>query len=817
MKKISLFILFSLISSYQINIGTDDICKKPKKIKKKSPKKETVFFNYANEDIGNIINQLAAIKRINVIFPQPPNKLQGKVNFVKPDEITIDEAWNILITILNQAGYTISQQADGFYKIFKNEIATREPLPFFVNDINNIPNSDQRIRFIYFFEKISISEQGSPSYNNIEQILRDMLPPENEGSTYILDPSTNSVTLVGQASAISGIIGIIKQLDFIGFPETIEIVPLEHTKSDFIAKIINQLIPGQQESFRYGPFSGKTKTGGNYFSELTKIVPIDRTNSIAIMGPPDSVDRIKDFIVTYLDQPIESEKSVIHVKPLQYLDADTLAPVIQDLVKARSQAAQADAGNSEKDTLSNAIIVAEKLVQAPTITPTINPSNQNVANPAPTNTAPLVGGNRLIIAARSQDWQSINRLIDEIDQPQLQVALEVLVVDLTIDDGFLIGGQIRNPLNGKQPNGVNAQASHLDTNNNANPPTDSPGPWMNFKDGSTTDYTKQGLASDLLKMTNNPPYTDSGSLINIANLATAGSTILSFKNGNGIAAILQVLDTYNSTSILSQPFVIAKNNQQANLSIAREQRYFLGVEQQSTGGPIIQKRDVLRADLTVNILPRINKSSDINLEILVNVNDFNNVDTGNITTRQVRTNSNLKNKEVLVIGGLSKTNTVDTVTETPILSKIPIIGNFFKRKEQRVTKANLMIFISPTIIYPRLQGGLDLFTQNKVNLVKEQVLESEIDILGTNFEKLRDPVTRYFFVPLGKSVNSAIDYFAEQKAYKEGSEQVEVAKEIQTAPGSTTAFGAEITKEDSSKYDEIKELAAKDKNPLLDR
>jgi general secretion pathway protein D len=594
---------------------------------------------------------------------------------------------------------------------------------------------------------------------------------------------------------------IIEELDTAGFPEAIEVIPLMYTKSDYLSKIITQLIPGAQEpQFRYGPFPPKQlRIGGYYLSEQTKIVPIERTNSIAILGPPDSVQRIKDFIEKHLDLPIESEKSVIHVKSLQYLNADELAPVIQDLVKSRATGAQAEAASSEKDTLANAIIVAEKQVQATNIQPTA-PGQQQTATPNAPSSAPIIGGNRLIVAARTKDWQLINRLVDQLDQPQLQVAIEVLVADLAITDDHLIGSQIRNSLDGTRPQGANFQSVQL-----------SPTTWLNFIDNDRAKgVTPQGIASDLLRYPNpnTPP-------VNIATLATAGSTLLSFKNGNGISYILKLLQNYSSATILSQPFVITKNNLQANITIAREIYLEMGVDTQSTGGPVIRQRKPMKADLTVNILPRISKSSEINLEILVNVNDFQ-PGTGNnvITTRQVRTNSNLKNKEVLVIGGLARVDTRDVTHETPLLGKIPILGFLFKNKQQEIIKRNLMIFISPSIIRPRLQGGMDIFTKNKVDFIKGEIDSGEIELLGSNFDQLRDPITRVYFTPLGKQVKAAIDYYAEQKAYEEGTEKIEVAKEISLVGGSPESVGVKLDSEIVN-AEKLKTMVKDDDNPLM--
>jgi len=360
MKKFYLLLIFSFLAN---NISFV--------LSKNEHKKKTIFvdFNYENEDITNVINSLSAKKEINILLPQPA-KIKGKITFNTKEEITLDEAWNLLITILDLSGYTIVNKGK-FYEIEKNDTVVREPLELYVNDFKNIPGNDQKIRFIYFFNNLSVQDTGSTSYTNLDQILKDMMSTEAEGNSYILDPNSNSLTITGKAAVIKGIMQIIDELERAGFPESIDIIQLMHTDSDFVSKIITQLLPNQQEpQFRYGPLPPKVTKTGYFISDQTKVVPIARTNSLAILGPPFSVQRVKNFIEKYIDVPLESEKSIIHVKALQYLDAEALAPVISAVVKGKAQAAQAESATSEKDGLANAIIWAEKLTPASKIDPT---------------------------------------------------------------------------------------------------------------------------------------------------------------------------------------------------------------------------------------------------------------------------------------------------------------------------------------------------------------------------------------------------------------------------------------------------------------
>src|SRR6266478_4064231 len=83
-------------------------------------------FSYENEDIINIINQLATLKNLNVIFP-PGDILNTKVTLHMEKKITITQAWDILNTLLDVAGFFIVPQ-DSLIRIVRSgKEISREP------------------------------------------------------------------------------------------------------------------------------------------------------------------------------------------------------------------------------------------------------------------------------------------------------------------------------------------------------------------------------------------------------------------------------------------------------------------------------------------------------------------------------------------------------------------------------------------------------------------------------------------------------------------------------------------------------------------
>lgn len=685
----------------------------PKKQKKK--KEQYIHFNFENEDLVKIINLVAAKLGWNVILPQGSEAIVQKISFKQPKKIPLSKAQEYLNIFLTLAGHALRYQ-DPFYVIEKIDPTVRSAIPLYVNiPPKELP--DQYIRAVYYLANIKVPEtiQGSEPLN---LILRDMLSP---GSTYMFDPKSNGVIITDRGGVIASVMNIILELDTSGSRDIIEVVPLFNSTASTVAQLLQSQIIATAADTR-GMIRTDVRTeSGLYFATNTKVIADDRTNSLIIMGRETAVERLREFVRDYMDALPDSGNSILHVYDLQYLDAESFAAVLRDIV-ARSTTpdqAQKSVGGPEQ-FFEGVRVVAE------TYKPT--EAGKTIAGGTAIEQTGTVyrGGNRLVIAARTKDWLRIKSLIEELDRPQRQVILEVLIVDLTVFDQRTLASQIRNPASLDLPPGVNFQSAQIIGPILDNPATDAP---------ATT------LAADLLRILlgTTPPQslaaqTTSGD--------QSGGLIFSVNDpsGSGIWAVFKWLQKYTQLSILSHPFLVTLNNVRAE---ERNDNIRRGAGDQSIGeGAVstIKQRDYT-ASLRIAVTPRISSLERINLQIAVDITDFQSADINNFTrvTRRVETNVNMGTGQILVLGGLAITNETDGFSGTPLLAQIPIIGWFFKNRNQEYTKNNLGIFISPTIVEPKLREGASVFTSDKANRAYHN-LET-----GLLFDNMRDPITRWFF------------------------------------------------------------------------
>ena len=96
----------------------------------------------------------------------------------------------------------------------------------------------------------------------------------------------------------------------------------------------------------------------------------------------------------------------------------------------------------------------------------------------------------------------------------------------------------------------------------------------------------------------------------------------------------------------------------------------------------------------------------------------NNAQASDLITnkRSIKTNVLAKDGQIIVLGGLIEDRVRQSEQKVPLLGDLPLLGALFRAKSSNVDKANLMVFIHPTIL--RDAGTADSYTASKYNLIR---------------------------------------------------------------------------------------------------
>jgi general secretion pathway protein D len=699
---------------------------------------KTYKFDFDNKPLTEIINELAALKKINILLPQGAFAITARVTYHLQQPMSADDAWKLVSTLLAMNNYTIKPDGD-MHMIVKTDTPniTREVFDIYIDvPPDKLPNTENFIQTLFYLQNLSVKNMQS----DLQTLMQDMLSPNmptvgNSPANIRFDPKTNAIILTDKAILIRNVMKIINELDQSGVRDAIEVMPLYYTSAQVVDDLFNKQLMQTGQPGMNGAGAGQPLPQASYFPRNTKIMALERTNSLVIMGTQHAIELVKDFIIKYIDRPLESGESILHVYELKYLTAKELAPVLQQIL---TPAAQTQAGGKlvgPKQYFKDVIVVAEITSATEQLTPT-PPTSQETSKAQPTTQGVQPGGNRLIIAARKADWTRIKKLIDDLDKPQPQIALEVLVVDLTLETNKFLGSQIRNPggFHDSLSKNVNFQSAQL-----SNPVLRGAGvtPDTDFTGIGPADLPANALMANLLQL--------ASANVNLARQAIPGSLVIALKDTavNTVWGLFFLLDSFANTTILAQPFLITQNHQQATVTI--EQTRLLQMEADtSQAGVVPVEFQSESAGLTVDILPHIASiDNTINLQVSINVNEFTDdpQNVNNRITRVVETSATVGDGEILALGGLIRDRDILNVTKVPVLGDVPILGWFFKKEQKQRIKNNLLIFIAPKIIKPRLKGGIDPYACKKLEWAQNELDESLV------FENLRDPITRWFFRP----------------------------------------------------------------------
>jgi type II secretory pathway component GspD/PulD (secretin) len=134
------------------------------------------------------------------------------------------------------------------------------------------------------------------------------------------------------------------------------------------------------------------------------------------------------------------------------------------------------------------------------------------------------------------------------------------------------------------------------------------------------------------------------------------------------------------------------------------------------------------ASLDLTVTPHISEGNYLNLELQLTVDQF----TGNSTdptlpppkaTRELTTRITVPNHQTVVIGGLSSTRYLESVSKIPILGDIPLLGLLFKRRDIRETRTHLFIFLTPHILEDQDFRDLGMLSRAELEAVRAEGID----------------------------------------------------------------------------------------------
>jgi len=156
-----------------------------------------------------------------------------------------------------------------------------------------------------------------------------------------------------------------------------------------------------------------------------------------------------------------------------------------------------------------------------------------------------------------------------------------------------------------------------------------------------------------------------------------------------LTAELQALETSGNGEVISQPKVITTNGTSATISSGTT----LLVPQIVDG-----QQDTVEIDvaLSLQVTPQLTPNDRVALQLNITQDSLN--VAGDIATNNLSTNVVVKDGDTIVLGGVFRTNSQDTINKVPLLGDLPVVGAAFRNTQRSDSKEELLIFITPKLI-----------------------------------------------------------------------------------------------------------------------
>ncbi len=305
-------------------------------------------------------------------------------------------------------------------------------------------------------------------------------------------------------------------------------------------------------------------------------------------------------------------------------------------------------------------------------------------------------GNKILVLTSPKVISDIQRIIDEVDRPALQIVLECRMIEVAVEDEEKLG---------------------IDWNRLASPSTViSEGlvdPFGNFVDADGA-ATVTGIADATPgRMPTNLPFYP----LEARRMGYFTKQVSAFE------VALDLLEKRGRAEVLANSSVATLNNKEAAIQVVDEIPYI--ARSGGVGGQVQIEQVVVGVLLKVR--PKINSDGYITTDISPELSSiFQFVESQDtqlpwVKRRQSHTTIRVKDGETVIIGGLLGVESAKSNDRVPFLGDLPFIGGLFRHSADRTRKTDLIIQVTPHI----LDTGFKSKLPERVREVEEKYLPKD--------------------------------------------------------------------------------------------
>jgi general secretion pathway protein D len=279
-----------------------------------------------------------------------------------------------------------------------------------------------------------------------------------------------------------------------------------------------------------------------------------------------------------------------------------------------------------------------------------------------------VSSNSLLIYASNENYQLILRTLGQLDRPQLQVAIDATVAEVTLNDTLSYGVQ----------------------------------------------FFLQNNKLGLLNTTSTAAPTPAG--VSATGVATAATSFLSqtFPGFNFLIGsqsqpnvIINALHSITDVKVLSNPSLVVTDNQAATLMVGDDVPISTGSANVLTSqNTVVNTIDYRSTGIILRVIPRVSANGNVRLDVEQEISQVSNTGSTNtaqnltptISQRKVKSSISVAAGQTVLLAGLIQEQKEQDHSGIPLLDQVPAWGNVVGNTGHNITRTELIIFIRPQVI-----------------------------------------------------------------------------------------------------------------------
>jgi general secretion pathway protein D len=274
--------------------------------------------------------------------------------------------------------------------------------------------------------------------------------------------------------------------------------------------------------------------------------------------------------------------------------------------------------------------------------------------------------NSLLIYADQENFRIIEATLQQVDQPQLQVAIDATIAEITLTDELSYGVQ-----------------SYLTSHN------------LGLRPDQGSILNTQSTTA--------PVAAAAGTVANaFINRAFPGFNFLIGSEAQP-SAILDALHTVTAVKVLSNPSLVVVNNQAATLQVGDSVPVSTGsATVLTTNNTVVNTIDYRNTGIILRVSPRINVNGNVRLDVEQEISNVSAATAASLTPtvseRKVKSSISVATGQTVLLAGLISEQHNNQRNGIPLLDQIQGLGDAFSHQDNKATRTELIIFIRPQII-----------------------------------------------------------------------------------------------------------------------